>query len=774
MMRILRYVFLSLSVCFLWGCAEELPVDASVEKDVVLSLSAAPIKHLSPDSKKVDQNIDEGLGNSYVITDFWIFQYNNKGSLVGRPSYHRTQGATFQSVSILVPSKSGDENGYTTVFLANTHNNSLDTRIEYSTLSALKESCKIVASSSDFYQAGYNDLLMNGSVLVTADTESIECPLFRNVAKVNLTITNTESSGITITSVQMKNVSNKLHYVDHLYSGLSEFPNTSSVTFIDLEKDEVNVMPGQSHSLKYYLPRNMRGDAVADSEYDKNSSAPTYSTYIEVMAVHNDRHTPVRYRFYIGKNNKDNFDVEPNHLYDIDLLFNSMGTGEDLRVEDLSEVVLADANSYIIQPIKDVGIKYTVPIKGRINKFWESSEGKMSADWNSYTINGSNEWIAEVIWQDIDTQVIKFCMEDGTLTDTYAGGASGESFSLVTTNAAVGRPCNVLIGVRSTKPDWDAFNDGYMWSWHIWLTDYDPDFDVRGWVENKYAYQVPGGHLHKYSSFEEISMYNGKFIMDRNLGSTMYNFTPYSGVTNAEVKAAVGLYYAYGRKDPFPGVQVYDINGSIKKFNTVTEGYSVDNYGISIQFGPAAIYASVIKPFNFYKRTLNTDTSKDQDWVVENKFISYAWNDLNKAPFGNSTKSFFDPCPPGWKLPDETAFKSMGYKEKVYASNCVSWTDFDQNKPLFIGYKGWLTYLSGETGWISKEGDVAYFPSSNNRAHSTGEVGASLSGNGGLWTVNPNKSSAHYLYFDNNASLLFHYDRSFYRYIGFPVRCIQE
>lgn len=771
MTRVLRYVFMVLSVCCLWGCAEEFAVDTPVEKEIVLSLSAAPLSQLSPDSKSVGENIDEGLGVAYVISDFWIFQYNNKGSLIGTPSYYRTKGAASQPVSILLPSEPGDQNGYTTVFLANTHNNSLDTRIEYSTLAALKESCEIVASSSELYQVGYNDLMMNGSVLVTADTESIECPLFRNVARVDLKITNAESSGITITSVQLKNVSNKLYYVDHLYSGLPDFPNTSSVTFVDFEKDDLNVAPGQNHSLKYYLPRNMRGNSCADSEYGKNSSAPTYSTYIEVMAVHNERHTPVRYRFYLGKNNKDNFDVEPNHLYDVVLHFNSMGTGEDLRVEDLSEVVFADANSYMIHPVADVGIKYTVPIKERINKFWESSQGKINPNWNNYTVNGVNDWIAEVIWQDIDTQVVKFCMEDGTLTDSYAGGAHGESFSIVTTNAAVGRPCNVLIGVRSAKPDWDAFTDGYMWSWHIWITNYEPDTNVGGWVPDKYSYQVPGGHLHKYASFDELSMYEGKFIMDRNLGSTMYNFTPYSGVTNAEVKAAVGVYYAYGRKDPFPGVKVYDINGVSKRFNEAPEKPADDDYGISIQDGPTAIYASVAKPFNFYKRNGNAG---GEDWVVSNSLKGYDWNDLNESARGSSSKSFFDPCPPGWILPDEKAFKSMGYKTYVYASNCVSWTDFEQNKSLFSSYKGWLVYLSGEAGWINKEGDVAYFPSSNNMAHSSGLVSATLSGNGGLWTANPAGNTAHYLYFDNNNELLFHYDRNYYRYIGFPVRCIQE
>ena len=769
MIRSLRHILLFVFVSLLWACADEISLSPYVEKDVSLSLSAAPVDRTKPSGKSVSEEVDEGLESGYVIADFWIFQYNNRGLLVGNPSYYRTNGQYTRSVPVLLPLESGVENAYTTVFIANTHDNSLTARIDHATLDDLMAANEIVSCSADLYREGFGDMLMSGSVILTSETESVECELYRNVAKVNVNISNSAASGITITSVQFKNVNSTLCYADHLYHATPGIPNTSSVTFVDFEKDDISVQPGQNSSLKYYLTRNMRGSGSSSTEYDKNTSAPIYSTYIEVMAVHNDRNTPIRYRFYVGKNNKDNYDVEPNYLYNIDLHFNSMGAAEDNRVEDLSEVVLGDANSYIIQPIKDVGIKYTIPIKSRINTFWESTEGKVSDDWSRYIIDGNNEWVAEVIWQDVDAQVVKFCMEDGTLTDTYSGGA-GDFFSIVPTDAAVGRPCNVVIGVRSAKDGWNVFNDGYMWSWHIWLTDYDPDSDVGGWSDGKYSYQVPGGAVHKYASFEGESMYEGKFIMDRNLGSTSYRFTPYMGITQKDVKAAVGMYYEYGRKDPFPGVKIYDINGNLKSFSDGSN--KVDSYGISIQPGPAAIYASVIKPYNYYWR--NGDVGGN-DWVVENSLVSYDWNDLNKIAKGGKVKSFFDPCPPGWKLPDESIFDSMGHNNAVYASNCVSWTDFTLNKSQYDGYRGWVVYLSGEDGWNSKSGDVAYFPTSNNRAHSSGTVGDNLGGNGGLWTVNPlSNGNAYYLYYENKEALLFSHPRGYYRYIGLPVRCIQE
>lgn len=70
---------------------------------------------------------------------------------------------------------------------------------------------------------------------------------------------------------------------------------------------------------------------------------------------------------------------------------------------------------------------------------------------------------------------------------------------------------NALIGLFDT---WGEC----VWSWHIWVTDYNPESSSQ-----------------KYSS--------GDIFMDRNLGAVG---TDYTKVT------ACGLYYQWGRKDPFP------------------------------------------------------------------------------------------------------------------------------------------------------------------------------------------------------------------------------
>lgn len=74
---------------------------------------------------------------------------------------------------------------------------------------------------------------------------------------------------------------------------------------------------------------------------------------------------------------------------------------------------------------------------------------------------------------------------------------------------------NALIAVKDANGD-------ILWSWHIWVCDFDPEYTSEA-----------------YS--------NGAVMMDRNLGAT---YNKYSEIDNL-YKRAEGLCYQWGRKDPF-------------------------------------------------------------------------------------------------------------------------------------------------------------------------------------------------------------------------------
>lgn len=745
--RYILDVFFVLSVILsLAGCTRDVLQNQGAETVVEMKLLPMPMSNISIESKSVGESIDEGTSMDYTVADFWFFEYDASGNLLGTPRYYKTddyESIESLPVSVILPTSS--EIIYKSIVVANTHDPLFLSGISYNTLSALKASAYKVRSSEDLYQG--TDLLMNGVADISLKATSVDCFLYRNVARISLTIRNEESSGVIINSVQVKNVPDRLFFADHLYEGETNFPDQSSVSLVNLEKDELNLLEGNEAQLLYYLPRNMQGTNNSITEAGKNVNAPECATYIEVLATRTVSHTPVRYRFYPGANNINDFNVVPNHKYEITLDFSIFGDANDNRVEDLSVIRLEDSNSYIIHPSEGSGIRYVVPVENRINTYWKSESGKLKVDWKDYLIGQGQDWVAEVIWQDVNKQVIKFVDEDGNTSNTYTGLADDRYFSFATTDDARETTCNVVIGVRRAGDDWNETTDGYMWSWHLWLTDYDPDEYVGQWVDGVYDYPVTGGSLQRYSSFDDIASFAeaNVYIMDRNFGA--------KGYTREHGWAlSAGNMYQFGRKDPFPtSDNVYDITGAA-------------NRTIARLSGVIPIYETVVAPMSFVKQTGDSV----YDWSAEDRYRSYDWNDILLAASGGNGKSFFDPCPPGWKLPPQLIWSGFGNLNIAHASNWVSTTPeenaYSTSDTRFDA--GWLYFLNSK----EKSGEVTYYPGSGMRNYSTGNH--SGSGHGALWSSRPSGSGGVYLYYDNVKEKYTLPSQGFYRYMGMPVRCI--
>lgn len=144
-------------------------------------------------------------------------------------------------------------------------------------------------------------------------------------------------------------------------------------------------------------------------------------------------------------------------------------------------------------------------------------------------------------------------------------------------------PGNALVAVK------DATGN-ILWSWHIWVADFNPDLTVQ-------------------------TYYSGAKMMDRNLGAL-------SIVENDAL--AYGLLYQWGRKDPYVNAYNTSLDGfaatcpenAITFDNKTTDN---DNIGYSIA-NPSVVINDI---------TWNRDT---QLWGRE--------------------KTMYDPCPVGWKVPE--------------------------------------------------------------------------------------------------------------------------
>ena len=155
-----------------------------------------------------------------------------------------------------------------------------------------------------------------------------------------------------------------------------------------------------------------------------------------------------------------------------------------------------------------------------------------------------------------------------------------------------------------------AYNAGgeVLWSWHIWRTNERP---------------------------QDVTTAAGA-VMDRYIGAL--NATP------GDIQS-VGLMYQYGRKDPFPGrVGNGNIQGKFQG-NAYRE-----------EAGPVAIATAVQNPSVRYYGT-------------DSNFWATA-QDKDLADWDGDTKTIYDPCPYGYRVPVNTVY---GAPDKASFARLFAW-----------------------------------------------------------------------------------------------------
>ena len=185
---------------------------------------------------------------------------------------------------------------------------------------------------------------------------------------------------------------------------------------------------------------------------------------------------------------------------------------------------------------------------------------------------------------------------------------------------------NAVIGLLDSRGE-------CLWSWHIWAADYDPAATAQTYT-------------------------SGAVFMDRNLGVLTTDYTQ---------PASRGLYYQWGRKDPFP----YPA--------TATEAYiqAPTVYAAGFEYaesdprdsGTESPYDVMTLEWATAHPTTYMDGVSFEDW--EEWASSLDWLcDHHPNLWGNVTtgknnisctshKSIYDPCPPGWKVPGAEDFAGI-------------------------------------------------------------------------------------------------------------------
>ena len=145
-----------------------------------------------------------------------------------------------------------------------------------------------------------------------------------------------------------------------------------------------------------------------------------------------------------------------------------------------------------------------------------------------------------------------------------------------------------------------------LWSWHIWLTD---------------------------SPIEIVYANGAGIMMDRNIGATaveMYD------------RCSYGLIYQWGRKDPFLGSLRFLWDG-YQEYSTMVWTAAVESSSIT-----GTIDYTIANPTTFIEHN-----TYNGDWY-------YTGTSSTDNTRWLSSKTIYDPCPPGWRVPDNSVWINSG------------------------------------------------------------------------------------------------------------------
>lgn len=236
-------------------------------------------------------------------------------------------------------------------------------------------------------------------------------------------------------------------------------------------------------------------------------------------------------------------------------------------------------------------------------------------------------------------------------------------------------------------------NGTVLWSWHIWLTD------------------QPQGQVY-YN--------NAGTMMDRNLGAT--SATPGDSGQG-------GLYYQWGRKDPFVWAQ---------ETCSVYWPYTVE----------ASSHTGTVDYATQYPMTFITctDLYHGRDWHYASR-NNELWM---------SSKTIYDPCPSGWRVPDggDDGVWARALGSSDYFDHSYEWSNWGMNFSGIFGSSSSIWYPSANTQ--NYDGDMKNY----------GVIG--------YWSASTlDNSKAVCFFFDREADWVNPSSKS-YRADGMLVRCMKE
>lgn len=410
----------------------------------------------------------------------------------------------------------------------------------------------------------------------------------------------------------------------------------------------------------------------------------------------------------------------------------------------------AASNAYMVKPGSAV---IEIPLS-RVYEYWTS-------------LPTNTVFHPQFVWTDNANGM----RADGSVAGAYVKGSGNNAVLYIQPGSAEG---NTVVAVTDDAGD-------IKWSWHIWTTAYNPGKDSFSIPANSTSMAgntpvaVEGGMVYRYnatvlSGAGIVAGTRDNVFMDRNLGSVNVSLNGDMSInidTEASQYATYGLFYQFGRKDPFSRMagatvntpsKTYDQNGNV--ITAVSEIVSVSNN----------LENSIANPSTYYLGIVENDLT-GLDWYT-NVNTRAAQND---ALWGSSSilndvvgsKSLYDPCPLGWRIP-------------ISGRNTVDPVQLDS--PWFLGKSSSTPSTYGATGGTTSNGyyftdnadfQMGFYPMSGLVSGENGEM-IYAGVRGYIATATPNDTKSQNVTVCYIANGGFNSVNNTQRAHGVGVRCVKE
>lgn len=525
----------------------------------------------SPDSRKSEPSgtPEPETEDEKVIQDFWLFQFDSNGTRLAANYYELAAGQTLNDLTARAYTDLAKGLPMTIFVVTNTHSSTWGNGAGFGTLEEVK-SQKLPSPTFPIRAGRY----------VVDDTEreeKVQIPMCGQLDNVTVKDDGSTLVVVPVTRMYAKvkiKVDFQVENMQVYYALVSNIPAYCRVTTEDkgVNADgEPNAVPLPDNTtmlsrafrqnetvtdatgewMVIYVPENICGEV----EGADKTQVPAVKVPAQALGVNIDaKYDGMRYSYtvYPGENNKNNFNVRRNRVYRV-----------NIGVKSATDQHNPSSNCFVLK-------------ENEVLKFEPYNRIEKGGDYNISTylnpeVDDFKIAKMEIIWQTKD------CIGDNTngdlvkLLGTDADGIHRKVY------VKAGKEGNALVGARNSKGD-------IIWSWHIWVTNNEPDNLANAIVYTTYPWDETG--IHGGKGAQRIVGYS---VMPCNLGALAFRSNNQSAYSIGKEKKfddsqirTFGMMYQWGRKDPFPPM-IYatgteDVNAALEYTDKYTEKhYANDN-----------------------------------------------------------------------------------------------------------------------------------------------------------------------------------------------------